>query len=502
MSPIKVRLKDWYLRQIPFPAVPFVDPLNEDPLCNGTVFAAELRTSEIEHIRRDILRGGFDDLPTRWSWVWALRMRGRSLGMGKTALLTYLTDQINQDYGKKFFGHAAHWLAVYVPVKPKMKSSAHVAAAALVSMCSEARGVSVERLLLARIRHRVITLGLLGPDAALLHTASPAQFVKDRWLSDHGVDLEGLATAVERHLTEQQVSSALAHDLARGNLKSYLARINGDPFLIPPKAGFTAAALSLLLNEMALVVRTAGIKRMSLLVDDFFHLVSKTPDQDKISLATDLRAATVDGPYVAVTSNLYNWVVVMHKSFASTFNPAWEYCRMNQVAPLNPDNPSSVVLRAIPLDRGATLLEQYLEYRRPSGAPTSIHPFSDEGLATLTRIAAEPTGEGKYDPGTLLNHALLVISAALKHEPNPAPIGTSFVEHALRGTPLPELPETDEDEIPDTERSFGQTLICPCSCHSGDAEAAYDVMARIAGDSGLERKRYCGNCKDPIVLPA
>src|SRR5260221_8934661 len=120
-SSIKVRLEEWQLRRVPFPATPFVDPFNADPLRNGSVFARSLREAEIAKIRHDILKEGYAGMVTRWSWVWARKKIGGSLGVGETSLLTYVADQINQDYGKRFFGHAAHWLAVYVPVQPATK---------------------------------------------------------------------------------------------------------------------------------------------------------------------------------------------------------------------------------------------------------------------------------------------------------------------------------------------------------------------------------------------
>jgi hypothetical protein len=155
-SAIKLRLNEWHLKRVPFPAVPFVEYFNEDPLRNGAVFAPELRAEPIERIRNEILRGGFANMVRPWSWIWAKKNMGGNLGMGKTALLTYLTDQINKDYGHSFFNGAAHWLAVYVPVYPKMKSVEEIASVALASMCSSARGMSIERLLLARIRRKAV----------------------------------------------------------------------------------------------------------------------------------------------------------------------------------------------------------------------------------------------------------------------------------------------------------------------------------------------------------
>src|SRR5258705_924455 len=122
--PIETRLRTWRLSRVRFPSVPFVSYFNEDPLLNGSVFAAELRQQQIDQLRTEILGNGWPDAVNRWSWIWAHRHIGGSLGMGKSALLGYVTDQINSDFGSAFFHRAAPWLAVYVKVSEKTRSAA------------------------------------------------------------------------------------------------------------------------------------------------------------------------------------------------------------------------------------------------------------------------------------------------------------------------------------------------------------------------------------------
>jgi hypothetical protein len=107
--PIKTRLKHWRLSRVPFPSVPFVSYFNEDPLLNGSVFAPELRQQQLEQLRTEVLGNGWPDAVSRWSWVWAHKRIGGSLGIGKSALLGYVTDQINSNFGSSFFHRAAPW---------------------------------------------------------------------------------------------------------------------------------------------------------------------------------------------------------------------------------------------------------------------------------------------------------------------------------------------------------------------------------------------------------
>ena len=80
----------------------YVTYTSEDPLINGSVFAKDLREHELYQIRHDLLAEGFPQTVRRWNWIWAKKNMGKSLGMGKTALMTYVCDRINKDFGSHF----------------------------------------------------------------------------------------------------------------------------------------------------------------------------------------------------------------------------------------------------------------------------------------------------------------------------------------------------------------------------------------------------------------
>lgn len=506
-SPIKQRLEQWHLKRVPFPAVPFVNPFSSDPLCNGSVFEPTLRAAEIQQIKLNILRGGFHEMIRPWSWVWARRTLGGTIGMGKTALFSYIADQINHDYGTQFFGHAAHWLAVYVLAPPRASSIDEIAALALASICNDVRGTSIERLLLARLRHKVIALGLAGAHDPGLERAAQRNFARDSWLADRGIDLDALARVVETHLCSSGVTPEVAQAIARGALRDYLIKVNGNPSLVPPKPKLIARARTLLLNDLAAVARAGGILHITFLLDDFFYLVRRTSLAERPHLAAELRAISVDGDYTSARHRLYDWVAVMHSQTAPRFKEAWEARDMQVVAPLDRLNPASVVLEPFTREQAQALLSAYLKHQRPKGAPTDIYPFTPDALDAIADIINEQGVSAKdaCEPRRLLVAAFNVFVEALTRDADSAPIGSAFVEHVLKGTPLPEVVDSDEDIAP-SEEPLPLARVCPCTCHQDEDVKAQDLVALLAGgkeqDDGQRIVGYrCAACNMLITAP-
>jgi len=507
-SPLKARLEGWRLKQVPFPAVPFVDYFNADPLQNGSVFAPDLRTEEIDCIRRDILRNGFTGMVQRWSWMWARKQMGGTLGMGKTALLTYLADQINRDYGVSFFHTPANWLVIYVPIQPRIKSIAELAAAALASTCSDARGPSVERLLVGRVRRKLVLNDTNRQYPARMRTAPERLYADDSWLRGNGVDLGLLSMQVEHDLRSHGLKQRVARAFATLSLREYLIGLNGDQTnLFSPQLSFAAQAITLLLDDVAQVAQAAQVAHTTLILDGFYYLVRNTKLADRPKLAALLRDLAVDGPYFSARRNLYNWVAVMHTQTAPTFNNAWESCDMHKQAPLLFDAKTSVTLRPLQWAEGRRLLEAYLGYQRRE--PFKMTPYTPEALDRIVRIAGEQAhaAAGTCEPRSLLQAAFEVTCEALLAPSDPAPITPAFVEAILTGKPLlasVTALDTDDDVSP-SEQSAPLAIACPCACHADEDGEVRDLFGILSESKAQDDERRlagyrCGECNMPVAI--
>ncbi len=216
---IKQQLATWHLKRVPFPSITYVSYFSTDPLVNGSVFAPDLREHQLYQIRHDLLAEGFPQTVKRWNWIWAKKNIGMSLGMGKTALLAYVCDQINKDFGKTFFGRSANWLALYVKVQPGVKSIDEIAACALESLCNESHGISIERHLLARLRHQIVVQNHSGQYPTGLAGKVWHNFQNNSWIESLGIDLATLDADVEHLLRNSHVSAHVATAISKGALR-------------------------------------------------------------------------------------------------------------------------------------------------------------------------------------------------------------------------------------------------------------------------------------------
>lgn len=503
---IRHQLNNWYLRRVPFPPVPFVNYFSEDPLINGAVFAKDLRSHEIEQIRHDILAEGFSDVQP-WSWVWARKNMSNVLGMGKTALLTYVCDQINRDFGQSFFNQTANWLALYVPVLARTRTLDQVATYALASFCSKSRGLSIEQRLLARLRRRVVVKNADGKYPSGLGSITVFQFLKEDWLANHNISRSDLDHDVEQLLVKHNVSAPVARAVAANGFSEYLASLNGSTSIIPSKTGLLTKALGILMNDVANIAIAASISKITLFVDDFYFIVRALPPAERQPLAANIRNLVIDGPYTATRTRLFDWVAVMHTTTAFSFAAGWKAAGMDVVASLTWNEESSVMLRGFTPAQGRALLQEYLRYHpnRLPKAPSEIYPFTEEALDAIvstTRKKDPSVGDPSIPPRNLMQVANDIVHKALM-EQTPIPIGPEFVAHVVNGAPLPALFEDDEKEEADTEEPR-PSIACPCGCHDESVGDSFDVMAVISG-SGNERKairHYCQNCNDTIIVEA
>ena len=147
----------------------------------------------------------------------------------------------------------------------------------------------------------------------------------------------------------------------------------------------------------------------------------------------------------------------------------------------------------MPYHEGRSLLEAYLEYKRPRGAPDKSYPFTPEALEAMAHIAGQRTHSqkaGNCDPRSLLDIASTVFSEALTRDDPDERIDVSFVEHVIDGKPLPanlDDKDNDEDVVIPSEELMPLARPCPCTCHP--EEEVHDTFVLLAGGTTQQDTR-------------
>lgn len=513
-SILKQRLEAWHLKRNPFPTVAIIQPYSDDPIQNGSVFAAELRKDEIANYRHIALAEGYAHDIRPWSWIWARKTMGKNIGTGKTAMLTYIHDQINRDYGHHFFGRAAHWLAIYVAVSPKTRSLDELMALILTSICEGTHGYRVDQLLLQRLRQWAVKMKKVAAAEAAF-TASEVRFTNTAWMESVGIDQALLAREITAHLIQHSITPTVAQAFAHGKLLDHLVSLNGSPNLFPPSTHLKNAATQIVMYDIARIAQLAGIANMTIMLDNlYFFLMNIAPSQRE-QLARELRTLIVDGPFFATRQKLFNWTAIIHTQTSHSFANAWNAANLDKVVTVNFHlDPQLIALQPLSYVYGRTMLETYLKYQRPHKAPSPIHPFTPEALDAIVRIASQKANEPDNEtctPRTILQCAHDVMHAALFSEPAPKIIDVAFVEHVLNQTPLPEemtREESDED-VPSAEEQHPMPMACACPCHQDVEEDVRDLFALLGptttGDATRRISGYtchgCGTTYDTIPQP-
>lgn len=509
-SPRQIKLKEWHLKGVPFPVVPFADPFSQNPLVNGAVFDPQLRQGEINKIRSRVLGNGWPDMIKPWKWLWTRHGAGKQVGTGKTALLGYITHEINRDYGETFLRPGANWLAIYARVEPGTHTINKMAAQVLAGLCNDVRGTSVIHLLLARLRQKVINTNRIKHHSNMPHLLSSEDLLNPKWLQEHGIDVPQLNEAVATMLHKKNVRKEIALAIADGTLLTYLTTLNHHQNIRKPGAKLANQAKSILLDDLAQTFLVANIQHVTILLDDMYYLVKGIGDAKKLTIANDIRNIVISGPYKAITENhLFNWVAVMHTQTAPKFAAAWRDTDMELADSLNIQkvyqDENSLVLQQLKIEDGKQFLLAYLRYMRNKGAPSVTYPFTPEALDAIPRLISESGVGGtlEYKPRELLKSAYTVFSEAFDRNDIPIPITVNFVEHVLHNVPLLISSIEDEDMVPE-EQGMPLTQPCSCTCHEG--EETCDTIPILGGVTGSETKQilryYCQNCEKDVLVKA
>ena len=155
--------------------------------------------------------------------------------MGKTALLRYFQQRINQDWGETEFGGQSAAVVVYVsfPSQIDRRYMEQLSLSALVDLCKN----GVLEASRAFLRLEFLTEGQAEAVLNYGGNEGAGNLLNDAAIEASGADARDLDDKVSQRLLAEGVQQATALALARGQFEDYLRSFRKDgnlqPFYVP-----------------------------------------------------------------------------------------------------------------------------------------------------------------------------------------------------------------------------------------------------------------------------
>ena len=220
------------LRDLPFPAEPVANPYSSDPRQNGAIYATSPVSAEIEKFEHLLICPDDFANRARLAYLWSKGDQQSGRGMGKTALLRYFQQRINQDWGATEFEGRFSAAVIYAafPSQVDRRYMEQLAWLALVDICK------TEILISARAALRSYALTSEQNNAVLTNSdgsQSGENLLDDGILRRNDIAPDELDTTIAGRLQQDGVQSLVAKALAAGQFEGYLRSLRRDGNLEP-----------------------------------------------------------------------------------------------------------------------------------------------------------------------------------------------------------------------------------------------------------------------------
>ena len=417
------------LTDLPFPLEPVANPYSKDPRKNGTIYAKSPVSAEIEKFEQLLICPDNFANRARLAYLWSKGDQESGRGMGKTALLRYFQQRINQDWGATEFSGRFSAVVIYVafPSQVDRRYMEQLAWSALVDICNNG---------ILESSRAALRLGALTSEQAnaVLTNSDGSQRVDnlldDAILRANDILPDALDDEIAARLQQDGIESSVAAQLAKGGFKDHLRDLRRDgnlvPFYVPRDTKGLDYSRSLLFNDMVHYLRAAGFAGGYLFIDDIENLVDKMTRRHRIEFAKQFGLCTVRPGYANTDWNFFSSVLTTHQQASVGLAQAWGEAGLSSFARLDPTAPNSVELPLPSEDQAHDIIVAHLDhYRIDPGDAGTIKPFTKDGMDILLGVQTHPRN--------LLSTAAHILSKAVQDKVTV--IDAATVRSAMDGSP-------------------------------------------------------------------
>ena len=419
------------LNDLPFPTLAVSDPYNTDPRRNGAIYAENPVRSSIQKFEQLLVRPNDFRNRARLAYLWARGDQESGRGMGKTALLRYFRQRINQDWGYTEFSGRFSAVVVYVsfPSQVDRRYVEQLALAALVDICkSGVLDASRAALRSQKLTEQQNQQVIANSDGSI----NPGNLLDDSILQSNGIDPAYLDGEVASQLVRGGVQREAALRLSQGEFADYLRSFRRDhslePLYVPRDTKILDLSRTFLFNDIVLYLRAAGFQGGYLFIDDIENLTDQMTGKRRVQFAKDFALCTIRPDYANGNHNFFSCVLTTHQASSMALAAAWGEAGLAGIARLDPNDPNSVELPLPSATEAREIIIAHLDYYRVnSDDKGAIKPFTEDGMQALLKNSQHPR--------ILLTTAADVIIKAAQE--GIQPVDAAFVNSARAGAYVP-----------------------------------------------------------------
>ena len=362
--------KEWKLKENPFPPEAIARLGGSDNRENGLLFDPAVQDDKVrEAMEKFVLGAAYGGLKFGYLWSLGTGLSGDARGFGKSSLMQYMVEQINQDFGRKAFLDSGldDTDAIENPVCSVLSSFDMANARSLNAVFFEA----------ARYACRFRT----ADDQPTLAERIRARLVS-RIGSDKKSDLIAAVESVQADLRGRTLGPPVAEFLELlcvGDSSKLAAHVDG---VTPTRRTRNGAAY---LATLLIVIRAAGVDRVLLCCDQLEDFAATTTTRQKRTLETErFRDYVLE---IQPMSDMLTCVVTMHPRATQAIGEMWHLADLPSYDHDRAENRHRVViLEQLPnVEKTSILIKQYLNVARavPVSNDDHLYPFTSEAVDVL-----------------------------------------------------------------------------------------------------------------------
>ena len=374
MSSLKPRIvwikRHWNLESNPFPHEAIARLGGEDKRENGSLFDPNVLPAKVdEAAEKFVLGAAYSGLRFGYLWSLGVGLEGDARGFGKSSLMQYLVEFINEDFGRQVFLKTG---------LEEEDANEHPICAVLASFdMANARSLNAVFYEAARYACRFRR----GSESPTL-----AERLHERLVEKAGTDdTEQLIDFVKReqeNLRGRTLGPPVLEFLqllCAGNVKQLGQFVDN---VTPAKRTRSGA---IYLATLLIMIKAAGIKHVLMCCDQLEDFAATTTSRQKRALETErFRDYILE---LQPMCDMLSCVVTMHPRATQAIGTEWRLADLPSYDHDREENRHRVViLKSLEdIDRVRDLLSSYLRAFRTQNPPADdpLHPFTREAVEAL-----------------------------------------------------------------------------------------------------------------------